>query len=347
MSIATHRTLRRVLRATWAVFLRYSGVMWYVRRQILRQGCANVLMLHRVLNDESLGCTCSLPDIIVREVTFRHLLAYLAETFTVVPLQSARPDTKKSTVVITFDDGWLDNYTNAFPLLAAYDMPWTLFICSGLTGKNAPFWPERAIAALRASAVPSDEIRSTVERLKLLAPNERDHAIAQFSAQPSDTIENPVDATMSWEQVRELDRAGVCIGAHTHSHQILTSVTVETASMEVSECRQTIEKNLGKPCKTLAYPNGNCSPAIRHLVSNAGFGLAVTTQRGLWHTEADPLTVPRNNICEDNITGLTGSFSPAMFEYTTIWKAWRASRTSRLAECTTAQTPPVAQSQLL
>jgi len=78
------------------------------------------------------------------------------------------------------------------------------------------------------------------------------------------------------------------------------------------------------------------------MLADAGFKLAVTTARGAWTTGCDHLAIPRSNICEDNVTGLGGRFSKAMFEYTTFWKAWRASKApSRLQSPAHKQPTPV------
>jgi peptidoglycan/xylan/chitin deacetylase (PgdA/CDA1 family) len=123
-----------------------------------------------------------------------------------------------------------------------------------------------------------------------------------------------------------MSRQGVRIGAHTQTHQILTKISQGEARQEVRLSKTAIESELGADCDTFAYPNGNWSPETREIVAEAGFELAVTTRRGAWMKGSDRLTIPRSNISEDNVAGPTGRFSAAMFAYSTIWKAWRASR---------------------
>jgi hypothetical protein len=65
---------------------------------------------------------------------------------------------------------------------------------------------------------------------------------------------------------------------------------------------------------------------IRDAVEQAGFQLALTTQPGPWTKQSDPMAIPRVNISEENISGWTGRFSAAMFEYQVFWKSWRARR---------------------
>jgi peptidoglycan/xylan/chitin deacetylase (PgdA/CDA1 family) len=104
------------------------------------------------------------------------------------------------------------------------------------------------------------------------------------------------------------------------------------ARREIRESREALERQLGKSCDLFAYPNGGFSAAARQILAEEGFRLAFTTERDAWTAECDPLLIPRANICEGNVAGLGGGFSPAMFEYTTFWKTWRLMRAkARLA----------------
>jgi hypothetical protein len=105
----------------------------------------------------------------------------------------------------------------------------------------------------------------------------------------------------------------------------MTTIPAETLREELRRSKIALEKTLVKPCRTFAYPNGNWSPETRNAVQEMGFSRAVITERGVWGAASDHLTIARSNVCESNVVGLRGRFWPAMFEYTTLWKAWRAS----------------------
>ncbi len=80
---------------------------------------------------------------------------------------------------------------------------------------------------------------------------------------------------------------------------------------------------MSRECEMFAYPNGDVSPKVRDFVKDAGYRLAFTTRPGFWNKATDPLQIPRMNVSEEKVTGLTGRFSPAMFDYSMIWKASR------------------------
>jgi len=292
------------------------------------------MAFHRVLSDASYGKTCSLPGILVRERTFRELIAYVARECEPVDLEGVQlgQPCRKLRVAFTFDDGWSDNYATALPIARAKNIPLTIFVCSGLVGKSVPFWPERVVASVRAvQPMPGDsEIYALIESLKRCTPEVRDQHLAKLSEwafKQGISIEpSNVDQMLSWAEIKEMDGQGVKFGSHTQTHQILTTVPVETAYQEVQDSKAAIEGALKKRCDVFAYPNGNWSSATRRILAETGFRLAVTTDCGVWNTKCDPLAIPRSNVHEDNLVGLTGRFSPAMLAYTTFWRAWRIMR---------------------
>lgn len=330
------RKARRILQWLWAEFLGASGCLWWAKRQLRGEGAVVALVFHRVLDEPGYRATCSERGIIVRERTFRELAAHVAGQYEPVDLQKAEPGTpgKKLRVAFTFDDGWGDNYGVAFPVTREYGIPLVIFVTSGFVGKNAPFWPELVISLMRAiqPTVGDAEITATIESLKKCAPTEREQRLTRLSEQAvekgASLASSNADRTLSWQEIVEMDQGGVKFGSHTQTHQILTTVPESTARQEVLESKATLENALGKRCDSFSYPNGNWSPETRRLVAEAGFKIAATVETGAWTIACDPLCIPRINVYEGKLVGLNGRFSPAMFEYTTFWKAWRATKTN-------------------
>jgi peptidoglycan/xylan/chitin deacetylase (PgdA/CDA1 family) len=217
-------------------------------------------------------------------------------------------------------------------------MPLTVFVCPELAGRNAPFWPERVAATLRAlrPAARQTEIETIIEHLKRFTPEKREQWVESFLAQ-TDVQRVHVDvsdgdSTLLREEIGEMDRAGVRFGSHSNTHQILTSLPASTARREIRESQAALERELGRPCDLFAYPNGEYSLEIRQILVEQGYRLAFTTKRGAWTPECDRLAIPRSNVCERNLAGLMGKFSPSMFEYTNFWKVWRAMKADERSE---------------
>jgi peptidoglycan/xylan/chitin deacetylase (PgdA/CDA1 family) len=329
------RYLRLLARCMYAGFLVQIGCVWFAKRQLRKRGTVITLAFHRVLSAHSFSRTNSLPGILMKEETFRDLLAHIKQHYQPVALENAIPgqQSEKINVVFTFDDGWRDNYTIVFPIARAYDIPFTIFVCPGVSGQTEPFWPEQACSLLRALGTNDREISATVEALKGLPRGERDRYLSSLREQALQAGMAPhpstEDQVLSSGEILEMHRGGVSFGSHTQTHQILISLPMNLVEGELRQSKSAIEVLLGQPCTTLAYPNGDWSPEVRDLARHLGFRVGVTTQRGGWTKTCDRLAVPRSYMCEAGVAGLNGRFSAVMFEYKAFWLAWRAMRKLR------------------
>jgi len=320
--------LRTLARLAYVSLLFSFGGFRRARRELSERGAIVILTFHRVLDDDSNRKSSSLPGIVIREGTFRKLVKYLVQHCDPVHLDGAvlGGEPSKLRVAITFDDGWRDNYSNALPIAKSFGLPFTVFICPGLVGQNNPFWPEQVSALLSIRGKSPTTIEEVIEKLKHGSAMDRDaylESLRKASSQDySSTSE--IDHLLSWNEIRSMRTAGVSFGSHTQTHQILTTIPKKSAATELSQSKSAIESEFGEPCTIFAYPNGDCSSETRQWVADAGYKRALTTTKGAWTAECDPLCLPRLNVSEGNVTGLFGQFSPMMFEYTTFWWAWRA-----------------------
>lgn len=328
--------LRTAVRVAYVCLLSCFGGLRRARRELSERGAILILTFHRVLDDEANQTSNSLPGIVIRARTFRKLAEYLVQHCHPVHLGDVVPgnSSSKLRVVITFDDGWRDNYSSALPIARSFGLPVTVFICPGLVGQTNPFWPEQVSALLKMHAASPAKIEEVIEVLKRRSAAERD-AYLQSLRRASNRIGNAAaefDQLLSWQEIREMRAAGVQFGSHTQTHQILTTIPQHLAAAELRRSKTAIESELGERCTNFAYPNGNCSSETRQWVAAAGYKQAVTTRKGAWTAECDPLSLPRLNVSEGNVTGLFGQFSPMMFEYTTFWWAWRVALNSKAGQ---------------
>lgn len=332
---ATHDLAQTV----WVRVLYHSGALWWAKRELRLQGAIVVFTFHRILNDSAFAETDSLPFIVVRERTFQNLVRYVSRNFQPVDVFDASPGPKSNRlrVAFTMDDGWEDNYVTALPVLRTSGIPVTVFLCTGLTGQSAPFWPEQVRRVLRpclrqrcgkrAEAL----IEELVESLKYCTPEARDQHVQMILHQAGESSlpnTHAADTTLDWQQVRLMQRDGIRFGSHSHGHPILTAVPLAVATREIAESKQVFETMLGGECDLFAYPNGDWSSEVRQQLAEHGFRRAFTTEREAWLPETDPLAIPRAHIQQEDLVGLGGRFSAAMFEYATFWKVWLAMRRS-------------------
>lgn len=292
-------------------------------------------MYHRVLPASDPRFASEEPGMVVTPDTFRQHLRELKALFTVLPLvewiarrKNGKPLPSRACAV-TFDDGWLDNYEYALPILEQEQVPATIFAVSGMIGTRREFWPNRLARVLTThtqqlnhpslqwlrpfaenAGVPSgspDWIAPIINSCKRLSDEEltahldKSEAALMLTGSQSPSL-------LSWEQLREMQRSGlVDVGSHTCNHyRLVANLNAQTMSREISESRKLLEEQLGKPVTLFCYPNGDASAAAVSLVREH-YDAAVTTRRGINTASADNYTLSRIGVHED-ITGTPTSF---------------------------------------
>jgi peptidoglycan/xylan/chitin deacetylase (PgdA/CDA1 family) len=288
-----------------------------------------ILMYHRILDPVDLHKRYVQPGMFASTASFEKQIAFLKCRFEVILLEDLvgkilNGEDLSRLCAITFDDGWRDNYTDAFPVLMKYRLPATIFLATGFVGTDRMFWPEeisyyldQEIAKkgafcdappplIRFSAQISPYHRCTretfldrcIEVLKGYPPGDRDEILGyfrgMFKAAPCPR------QMLSWEEAREMLASGlVRFGAHTVNHVILDQVSPQKARDEITKSRADIEHNLGCRVSTFAYPNGNYTGGVRKILTESGFSAAVTTRKGFLARGMSLMEIPRIAIHED------------------------------------------------
>ena len=230
----------------------------------------------------------------------------------------------RTSIAITFDDGYRDQLEVVTPLLQARGYPSTVFVSSAFVG-GQNMWHDRLLWALRegragsrldgvglAEAVPASmEARRQlaarcIAALKSLPLGAREQAVALVEA-ACGAPEAP-RLMLNPKELRELAaRPGVEIGAHTRRHPILAACTLEEARAEVAGSRADLEQLLGLPVGLFAYPNGHegrdFSEREVGLVREAGFSYAFTADWGAVTPGSDALKLPRVSLYRQSALG--------------------------------------------
>jgi peptidoglycan/xylan/chitin deacetylase (PgdA/CDA1 family) len=292
----------------------------------LRASCeAVVLVYHRVVPEGAAGgggitvsSTRFAEHLLALKTHFRPLhLADLVEALAdrVLPQQS---------VVITFDDGYLDNLINAKPLLEQHGLPATVFVVSGYIGSGRRFWWDElericltpAVLPHRLQLKVSGSMRTWsisagAERRALfrglrsafgpLEEGERDELLAQLrvwsGADPAAGTE-----TLTADELRQLADGGLIeIGAHTVTHPHLTGMSRERQLEEISGSTRRLEELLDRDVRLFAYPFGAHDRTTVACAREAGLACACTTVAGGVRASTDPYRLPRLHV--DNWPG--------------------------------------------
>ena len=306
----------------------------------MASGSVNILAYHRVVADIAKAENESYYGLVVSSETFRKHCEMLHKAYDVVSLETAmyflsgERKVKRPLAVITFDDGYLDFYEEAFPILNEFGLSATVFLPTNSIGQDKLlahdrlFWLlkqifERSIpiadALIRAGLEnqTAHEFAASRNRLRLTEamvylPNElREKVIVELENELGDFGDYPREyRLLDWETIREMARKGISFGGHTANHVVLPLEDESAIENEIISSKKELEEQLNREIVSFAYPNGEYNAKIRQNIANAGYKIAVTTEKRINGQGADVLALGRISLCEESTRGITGVYSP-------------------------------------
>jgi glycosyltransferase involved in cell wall biosynthesis/peptidoglycan/xylan/chitin deacetylase (PgdA/CDA1 family) len=302
-------------------------------RRVLRAG-GPVFMLHRVLPK---GEDCYEPEMVTAKEAFADFLDWLTENYQVVPLdvlvalRGKSSDGRKPICAITFDDGWRDNFTHAFPLLQARGLPATIFLPVCFIGTNRHFWQERLWFCVREiNKLPSapDLLEESVRRFPCFAPDQKiassygslkNFLLTRASAEAEEFVEqlasiarvdgNSERAFLNWDEVRLMQESGISYGSHTLHHVLLTGAAPRAMNDEIRQSRQELAERLKTDISGFSYPWGSSNAVSRLQVENSGYRFAVTTEPELVTADTNPWLIPRFAVSSNVLSSTSQDFA--------------------------------------
>ncbi len=263
-----------------------------------------------------------------RHYRVMHLEKALEELYARNPVgrtEKARHD-HRIPLVLTFDDGYQDNYTYAWSLVKKFRIPMTIFIIPGYIESGHYFWwlaAKRLLKQVNGAKVKFDgqvyllsnpveretllkvidtRLRyatSVAEREAFLVSLQQELGVSLPTREMTGMVKSDEDALpMTWEQMREMEESSfVSFGAHTVNHPVLSALSDQKELLyEVSESRSLLEQKLEHPVLTFAYPIGkpeHFGDQSVQAVESAGYSWAVTTIEDVNTDETDPYLLRR------------------------------------------------------
>lgn len=329
-SLAPHR-LRPVVRDVLTEFFFQSGLTSPRR---VGADKLTVVTFHRVLPVHALA-EYPLDGIAVSVEEFQWFMQFFVRHFTCGSLtetfdrwQQDEP-TEKPRLAITFDDGQLDNFLYALPVLEKHHVKASFYVPCDAIDRDELLWhdraayaatrlleqdPERANSLLSELGVPAGlNVKAAIRRAILQLKNQEDavcrawvHRIEQAANQP---VRPDWDGMMSWEQIAALASQGHEVGSHSLTHSILTHADDAQLQREVAGSLQRLREVLDRPIRSFCYPNGDHDGRVTEAVRRCGYGLAVTTRWGANHRQADPLQLTRFDMSSRHTRNRRGQLS--------------------------------------
>ena len=243
---------------------------------------------------------------------------------------------RKKTIALTFDDGYENNFTNAFPLLKKYKFPATMYVISQcLDDEKSITWYDYIdlmrkdidiskidVAAIGRPAPGNlDQLRLLIKRLNI---NERSLLFAEIRKQVKIESYATEKNRQHWKlmdakQLKTLADSGLIeIGAHTQNHPNLGELRLEDVISEVKTCKTNLENSIQKEVYSIAFPDGSYTNDVKKICVEAGYRnlLAVDYKTNSDHTDKNILPragVSSTTTYEANMVHLNRAFKSSGF----------------------------------
>ena len=280
------------------------------------------ILVYHSISDPADGLIDS--SIVVSPSRFRAQLEFLASRANVITLHEALEGLRHAAplpdraVVLTFDDGYRDNATSAYPLLVQYGLAATFFLASGFVGTDEMKWEDRVSCLIRRSDKPAISlgisgkhrifhIRTSKEKARVTArllsmlhaygTESREDVLDQLREECGANCRDDSAIMMTWGDVKEIaGTPGMSIGAHTVTHPHLSHLSPDEVEREILESRRQIEENIGQPVRHFAYPYGDVSDQAVRILRQNDFECAGTLTYGRNTRLTDPYKLNRVQI---------------------------------------------------
>jgi len=331
------RTAKRLTKIIISYILYYSGIVGACKTAWAME--PKVLAYHSI-------SAITLPSLEIEQepASFEQQVRYLIKNYRVISADDflrCRADGgnfPKNAVMITFDDGYRDNYVNAFPILKKYSAPAVIFLTTDPIETGEPLFYDalrqaitntsRRLLDLRESGLrqyaiePGNDllnsmtVREIIALSKTLDKSKKDRLI--------DTIRQQLDVNgnhnnriyLSWDEIAEMSAHGIEFGGHTKSHPQLSRLAYEECRHELETSKQIIEQRLGKKVRMLAYPFGSkndYNAVTEKAAMAAGYVCAFALSRQNCAINSAQFTIGRTMVDASMSSSLTGGFCKPVF----------------------------------
>ena len=282
----------------------YRANFFEVQR-FYRRNKINILMYHRFSEKPE--------PFKLNGADFEKQLNFLRKKFNPIHLSTyatalvGKTDLPPNSVILTIDDGYLDNYEIAYPLLKKYGVPATIFLATHFVDQHEWLWPLKLLYILQNTAKKQFNLvldgrnrRFDVETfqawhgtqlaifnyLRIMEHKEKNQFLIDLASELAVDVPEKTCGDflpMTWAQIREMHRNGVEFGSHTCTHPILSRQDGAAIHYETAASKKLIENRLQAPVDSFCYPNGqpeDYNGQVIDAVKKAGYRCAVTTVSG-------------------------------------------------------------------
>lgn len=296
-------------------------------QQVSRANTVAILRYHAIVEEKNNFYAD--PSICLSPHLFEDQVKYITKAYNIISLDKVaeclikkKPFPKKA-VVLTFDDGYKDNFI-AYKIMKKYGAFGTFYVAAGCIGNNEPLWLFEVIYLIGKTArkqvviefsnikldfpLHTEEdrryaVNKITEKIKSNNLQTREDIRSQLHTQLNDVPdlhEKSKQVMLTWKQVQEMVDNGMDIGGHTMTHLNLPNASSDNAFREITDCKKLIEEKTGHEVHHFSYPNGGnydyYNNTIIDFVKDAGFLTSTTSHNGLANSKSNRFELQRIRI---------------------------------------------------
>ncbi len=253
------RRHEKILIVIFGEILRFSGIarlISHYNKRIRIPGCY-ILVYHRVADERHESVSTSVKN-------FSRQISFLSKYFSIITMERLINSIKNreplplNSIVITFDDGYKDVFTNGYPILKMYNIPAMVFITTDfIEGKSLHYAPH-------LNPLPGEERRQ--------------------------------EDMMSWEDILEMSDNNISIGSHSVSHPKLSLIGDDEVEIEVKKSKDIIQRHIKRDITCFSYPYGGryfFNERIKEMLKRNGYQCACSTIYGINDLNSDLFELKR------------------------------------------------------
>lgn len=309
-------------------FIRRSSVLRL--RQAMRGTGPIILYYHSVCDDPEQQRNYISTGITTSTASFREHMRILRSEYDPISLTDVaswldgQTQLSNNSVVVTFDDGFADNYEVAAPLLEEFDIQGTFYLTAGCIEQQTLPWFSKIRYLLEQGVTKGARIRHPLSDLKadLSQPDgyrrgwlmfgeccaktcgDKQNSWVNFLADQVQSTydEDNAPRMMTWENARELHQRGHLLGNHTMSHPNMAYLSFEDQADEITSAHDMLTDRLGVATQHFSYPHPCLNPqwdrTSQAMLSELGYETQVLTQPGCVQRSSHAAQLPRISMSE-------------------------------------------------
>lgn len=302
----------------------FSGIYFLLSLFVRKKKAVIILAYHKIEHKGQNNVFSSTLG--VDDNQFEQQMQYCAGHYQLISLseactwlQSGR-ELKKDGLVVTCDDGYANIYDFALPIFIKYKIKPIAYLPTGLIDSGEKIWHDKIEfivknskqkfvdlkhldiqMRLRNNLDKSDLAYLLMQKIKHLTPEEREAEIRTIASRMGILVKSDGNELLTWEQIDQLIKAGVEMGSHTVSHQILSVEALLSAETELQQSKMRIEAVTHSALVHFAYPDGKIKqidPKIESMVRLI-YRSAVTTEPGVNYPGCDLYRLKRIGVIKE------------------------------------------------